>query len=129
MPGLRERAGYRQTALRVRYTVTLYSKNMRAEVFTRRVRGCRLRPAEERAQDPLFGEITFFTVGSGDGGYSALSLTAIGNTTSTGNLLTLYEPVLVGLSTTWIGFRGFESFKNREGDTVSYVQEWRCNIG
>lgn len=100
---------------------------MYAEVFVRRCRGKRLRPSEESAQTPLYGELRLAYVGAAGPGYAVLTLQALGNQTAQGELLHLYEPVITGLGTWWIAFRGFESHSTAEG-TVSFVQEWRCHV-
>ena len=100
---------------------------MFAEVYIRRCRGKRLTQSEEMAQTPLYGALQFACVGQSASRYQLLTLNSIGNQTEQGELLRLYEPVMIGLGSGWISFRGFESFKTAEG-VSSLVQEWRCRI-
>jgi len=100
---------------------------MCADVYLRRCRGQRLRPADENAQTPLYGVLQLAHVGMAGSGYTVLTLKALGNQTREGELLRLYEPVIIGLGNGWLSFRGFESFPTADG-AVSVVQEWRCKI-
>jgi len=100
---------------------------MYAEVYLRRRRGKRLQPSEENAQTPLYGVLQLAHVGAAGSGYSVLTLHALGNQTNDGELLRLFEPVIIGLGNWWLVFRGFESFATSDG-VVSFVQEWRCGV-
>ncbi len=100
---------------------------MFAHVYLRRCRGKRLSRRDEMAQTPLFGEMTFATVGYRHGQFRELILQAIGNTTESGQLAVLYEPVMIGLGTGWISFRGFDAIDTGDG-SVGFVQEWRCRM-
>lgn len=100
---------------------------MYAEVYLRRCRGKRLRPSDENTQPPLYGTLQLAYVGAAGPGYAVLTLRALGNQTEQGELLRLYEPVIIGLGTWWMVFRGFESYSTEDG-TVSFVQEWRCHV-
>lgn len=100
---------------------------MHADVYLRRCRGKRLRPAEENAQTPLYGVLQLAHVGMNSPGYTVLTLHAVGNQTEQGELLRLYEPVITGVGNGWLAFRGFESIATADG-AVSFVQEWRCCV-
>ncbi len=101
---------------------------MRADVYLRRCRGQRLRPSDENAQTPRHGVLQLAHVGMAGAGYTVLTLQAVGNPTQEGELLRLYEPILIGLGNGWLTFRGFESLATTDGGTVSFVQEWRCRV-
>ena len=101
---------------------------MFADVYLRRCRGQRLRPSEESAQTPRHGALQLAHVGTGGPGYTVLTLQAVNNHTEGGKLLCLYEPVIIGLGSGWLAFRGFESLALTDGGTVSFVQEWRCLV-
>ena len=101
---------------------------MYADVYLRRCRGQRLRPPDENAQTPRYGVLQLARVGTTGSGYAVLTLQALGNPTQEGELLRLYEPVIIGLGNGWLSFRGFESLATADGAAVSFVQEWRCKV-
>ena len=101
---------------------------MFADVYLRRCRGQRLRPSEESAQTPRHGALQLAHVGTGGPGYTVLTLPVVNNPTPEGDLMCLYEPVIIGLGNGWLAFRRFESLAIADGGTVSFVQEWRCRV-
>ena len=100
---------------------------MLLEVHLRRLLGRRLSASEEQQRAPIIGDATFCRVGCGRGEYTQLGLQQRNNQTESGSLLTLYEPVMTGLGSCWISFRGFEKLETKDGP-VSFVQEWRCRV-
>ena len=101
---------------------------MFADVYLRRCRGQRLRSSDEIAQTPRHGVLQLAHVGTGGPGYTVLTLQAVNDPTQEGELMCLYEPVIIGLGNGWLSFRGFESLAIADGGTVSFVQEWRCRV-
>ena len=102
--------------------------SMHADVYLRRCHGQRLRPSDENAQTPRYGVLQLAHVGTTGSGYAVLTLQAVGKPTQEGELLRLYEPVIIGLGNGWLSFRGFESLAAADGAAVSFVQEWRCKV-
>lgn len=57
-----------------------------------------------------------------------LQLSAEDNQTKEGHLATLYEPVITGMGSGLMTFRGIERMESEDGP-VGYAQEWRVVVG